>query len=211
MLNGVEVGRVWRQEEQRGAGGCDELCRLWRLVKGRIIQDDEVLGVEAWAQPRLQPGVEDHRIAGALEEQRLFELSIHTGSKQRGSWPSMPGDETVHAVALRRVPIPPGRGRGKAAFIDMDGPFAATNESFSQAQELFPLLRITFVVAYPFFYESRPVYGVRSRCNAGRPGNAALVLLGSDQDALRHDGAARPNPVYEALAGQDACTPYRRA
>lgn len=92
MLNGVEVGRVRRQEEQRGAGGGDELRRLWQFVKGRIIEDDEMLGVEAWAQPRLQPGVEDHRIAGALEEQRFFESSVHTGGKQRGPWPSMPGD-----------------------------------------------------------------------------------------------------------------------
>ena len=62
-----------------------------------------------------------------------------------------------------------------------------------------------------FFYGSRPVCGVHSRCNAERPGNAAPVLLGSNQDALLHDGAALPNPVYEALAGQDACTPHRRA
>ena len=68
MLNGVEVGRVWRQEEQRGAGGGDELRCLWGFVKRGIIQDDEMLGIEARAQPRLQPGVEDPRIACALEE-----------------------------------------------------------------------------------------------------------------------------------------------
>lgn len=67
MFNGVEGGRVRRQEEQRGAGGCDELRRLWRFVKGCIVQYDEVLGIEARAQPCLQPGVEDHRIASALE------------------------------------------------------------------------------------------------------------------------------------------------
>ena len=68
LLNGVEVGSVRRQEEQRGAGGCDELRRLWRFVKGRIIQYDAVLGVEARAQPCLQPGVEDLRIARPVEE-----------------------------------------------------------------------------------------------------------------------------------------------
>lgn len=49
MLNGVEVGRVRRQEEQRGAGGGDELRRLGRFVKRGIIEDDEMLGVEARA------------------------------------------------------------------------------------------------------------------------------------------------------------------
>lgn len=67
MFNGVEVGRVRREEEQRGAGGGDTLRCLWRFVKGRIIEYDEVLGIEAWAQSCLQPGVEDHRLACAFE------------------------------------------------------------------------------------------------------------------------------------------------
>jgi len=68
MFNGVEVGRVWRQEEQRGAGGGDELRCFGRFVKRGMIQYDEILGIEARAQPRLQSGVEDPRIACALEE-----------------------------------------------------------------------------------------------------------------------------------------------
>jgi len=125
MFNGVEVGRVRRQAKQHGAGGGDELRRLWRFVNGGMIQYDEVLSIEARAQSRLQPGVEDHGIACALEEQRFFEAPFHSGGNERGPWPSMPGDQTVHAVALRRIPIPPRRRRGKAAFIDMNGLFAA--------------------------------------------------------------------------------------
>lgn len=82
LLNGVEIGRVRRQKEQRGAGGGDKLRGLWRFVKGRIIEDDEMLGIEAWAQPRLQPGVEDHRIAGAVEEAQPHS-SIWTGRLPR--------------------------------------------------------------------------------------------------------------------------------
>ena len=76
-----------------------KLCRLRRFVKGHILQDDEVLGVEARAQPCLQPSVEDHRIARALDEQRLAESPFHTGHNQRGPWPSMPG---AHTVALSK-------------------------------------------------------------------------------------------------------------
>ena len=47
MLNRVEVGRVRRQEEQRGTGGCDERRCLGRFVKRGIIQYDEMLGIEA--------------------------------------------------------------------------------------------------------------------------------------------------------------------
>jgi len=57
-------------------------------------------GVEARAQLRLQPGVEDLCIARALEEQGLCESPFHTGRNARGPGPSMPGDQTVHTVAL---------------------------------------------------------------------------------------------------------------
>jgi hypothetical protein len=211
LFDGVKVGRVRRQIQQRGAGGLDELRRLRRCVKGRVVHNHEVLGIETRAQPCPEPGVEDHRIARPLKQQWFFELPIHTDRNQRGSWPSLPGDQAVHAVALRCVPIPPRGRRRKPAFIDMDGSFAAAKEPLAQAQEVFPLLRIALLVPDPFFYGSPPVCGVRSRCNAGTPGNAVLAPLVSDRDGLPHDGATRPNPVCVALVGQDACTPRRRA
>jgi len=117
-----------------------------------MIEDDEVLGVEARAQLCLQPGVEDHRLTGAFEQTGLCQSPIDASGKEREAWSSMPGNQAIHALAFGRVPIPSRRRRGKAAFIDMDGLFAAANEPFSQAQEPFPLLRITFLVAHPFFY-----------------------------------------------------------
>jgi len=152
LFDRVEVGRVRRQEQQRGAGGLDELCRFQRCMKCRVVHDREVVGRQARAQPGLQPGVEDRRITRPREQKRLLESPFSTGRKQRGPRPSLPGDQAVHAVALRCVPIPPRRRRCKPAFIDMDGAFAAANESLAQAQELFTLLRIAFVVPDPCFY-----------------------------------------------------------
>lgn len=211
LFDRVKVGRVRRQEQQRGAGGLDERRRLRRCVKGRVVHDHEVLGIETRAQPRLEPGVEDHRIARPLKQQWFFESPIHTGRNQRGPWPALPGDQAVHAVTLRCVPIPPRRRRRKPAFIDMDGSFATAKEPLAQAQELFPLLRIALLVPDPFFYGSTPVCGVRSRCNAGTPGNAVLAPLVSDRDGLPHDDARRPNPVCGVVVGRDACMLGRRA
>ena len=211
MLNRVEVGCVRGQEEQRGTGGCDELRRLWRFVKRGMIQYDERLGTEARAESRVQPGVEDHRIACAFKAQRFFEAPFHTGGNERGSWLSMSGDQTVHAVALRRVPIPSRRRSGNAACIDMNGLFAMAKEPFTQAQELFPLLRIAFLVAHPFFCGLMPVCEVRSRCNTGRPGNAAPAPLVSDRDGLPPDGAVVPTPVCGNGEGLDARSRRHRA
>ena len=125
MLDGVKVWGVWRQEQQGSAGLRNELCRFGRFVKGGVVHDHEVMVRQARAQPRLQPGVEDHRIAGPFEQQRFFEPSIDSCGQQRGTGPSMPGDQAIDTLALRRISIPPCRRWCKSTFIDMDGLFAA--------------------------------------------------------------------------------------
>jgi len=208
---GLKSGEYGGRKSSVAPVAAMKLFRLRRFVKGCILQDDEVLGVEARAQPCLQPGVEDHRIARALDEQRLVESPFHTGHNQRGPWPSMPGAQTVHTLALRGVPIPSRCRSGKAAFVDMDGPFATVNEPFSQTQEPFPLLRITFLVDHSFFEESLLVCGVGSRCKAETPGNAAPVPRVFDREEPPHDGAIAPNPPCENREGLDACRPRRQA
>lgn len=135
VLNGVEVWGIWWQEEKGCAGFLNEVRGCRGCVEGRIVHDDQVLAGQPWTPPRLQPCVEDHRVTRPFEQQRFFESPLHAGGDQRGAWPSMPRDQTVHALALQRVSIPPHRRRDKAAFIDVDGPFAASNEPFPQAQE----------------------------------------------------------------------------
>ena len=133
LFDRIEVRRIRREEQQRGTGGLDELRRFRRFVKGRVVHDHEMLGRQARAQPCLQPGVEDDRIAGALEQKRFFESPVHPGRNQRGAWSPMPGDEAVHTLALWGVPIAPCRRRRKATFIDMDRLFAVAKKPLAPA------------------------------------------------------------------------------
>lgn len=133
LLNGVEVGSVRRQKEPRGTGGGDALRRLWRFVKRGVVHNHEGLVGQARTQPRVQLGVEDDRIPGPFEQERFLEAPLHTGRKQRGPRPTMPGNQAIHAVALRRVPIPPCCRRRNATFINLDRPFATAKEPFPQA------------------------------------------------------------------------------
>ncbi len=55
MLDGVEVWGIRRQEQKRCAGFLDKLHGFRRFVKGRIVHDDEVMVIQARAQPRLHP------------------------------------------------------------------------------------------------------------------------------------------------------------
>ena len=44
LLDRVQVGRVFRQEEELGAGRADELAHGFALVAAEIVHDDDVAG-----------------------------------------------------------------------------------------------------------------------------------------------------------------------
>jgi hypothetical protein len=211
MFDGVQVWRIRRKEQQGRACLLDEPCRFRRGMKRGVVHDHEVLGIQTRAQPRLEPGIEDRRIAGPIEQVRFFESPVHASRNQRGAWPSMPGDQAVYTLAFWCIPIASRRRRGKPTFIDVDGLFAATQEPLAQTEEPFSLKRVALVVPQSFFYESPPVFAVRSRYNIGKPGNAVPVLLASDQGVPLHAGAPPPNPVCGAAVDRGACRPRRQA
>ncbi len=153
MFDRVQVWRIRGEKQQGRARRRDELRRVGRGMKCGAVHDHEVLGIQPWAQPRLQPGVENRRITGAFEQTGLCQSPIDASGNERDAWPSMPGNQAIDALAFGRVPIPPHRRRGNPAFIDVDGLFAAAQEPFAQTEEPFSSERVAFSVAQPFFYE----------------------------------------------------------
>ena len=89
MLDGVEVGRIGREKEQGRASRCDELRGFGRGMKRGVVHDHEVVGIEPWAQPRLQPGVEDARIARPIKQQGFCQPPLHASRNERRARPSM--------------------------------------------------------------------------------------------------------------------------
>lgn len=69
VLDGVEVWGIRWQKQQRGAGVRDQVRRFGRLVKGRVVHDDQVLASQTRTQPRFEPGVEHLGIARAFEKE----------------------------------------------------------------------------------------------------------------------------------------------
>ena len=90
MLDGVQVGRIGWQKQQRGAGVLDEVRRFRSFVKGRVVHDDQVLVGQTRTQPGFEPGVEHRGIAGAFEEERFFKIQPDAGGDQRGARSAVP-------------------------------------------------------------------------------------------------------------------------
>ena len=82
VLDGVQVGRIRWQTQQRGAGGLNQVRRFRRGVKGRVVQDDQVLAGQTRTQPGLEPGIEHRGIARAVEEERFFKSRPDAGGDQ---------------------------------------------------------------------------------------------------------------------------------
>ncbi len=70
MLDGIQIGRVRRQEEHRGPRGGDERVGKSTFVEGRIVHNHDLGVVQEWTEFPRQPGIEERRVVGARKQER---------------------------------------------------------------------------------------------------------------------------------------------
>lgn len=116
-------------------------------MKCGVVHDDEVVGVQTRAQPRLQPGIEHPGIASTVEQQGL----CHASRNERRPGASMSRDQAVHTLAFGGIPIPPCRRRHTPAFIEVHGVFAAAYEPLAKTEKLLATQGVAFGIAQSFF------------------------------------------------------------
>jgi len=68
LLDGIEVGGVWRQVPEPGAGGLDEATQNGGFVAAEIVHDDDVAGSEHWDELLFDIGTEALAIDWAIED-----------------------------------------------------------------------------------------------------------------------------------------------
>src|SRR2546430_3091019 len=67
LLDRVQVRRVFRQEEELGTGGADELAYCFGFVTAEIVHDDDVAGTKRGDKDLLDIGPEALTIDGTVE------------------------------------------------------------------------------------------------------------------------------------------------
>ena len=67
LLDRVQVRRVFRQEEELGAGGANELAHGFGFVAAEIVHDDDVAGMKRGSEDLLDIGPEALAIDWAVE------------------------------------------------------------------------------------------------------------------------------------------------
>ena len=70
VFDGVQIGRVWRQEQESGPGAFDQLVGLGTFVEGGVIHDHHLRVVQKGAELGFQPPIADGRVARSFKQDR---------------------------------------------------------------------------------------------------------------------------------------------
>ena len=120
LLDGREVGRVRRQEEQLAAARFNGLANAVGFVGAQIVHDDHL----SWPQRRREllgdvPG-KRVRIHRPLDQPRLVQPIGGERGHQRGVLAVVARDRSTGPPVMRRPAIQAGQGDVRAAFVDKD-------------------------------------------------------------------------------------------
>ena len=113
VLNGIEVGGVWREEFAGTAGSFDELLSLGRVVKGSIVVQYNL--------PRLEHGHQTVLDIGLKERRRAVPFK-NKGSNQRSLVQGVNNTDPLGAVARLLSPtwLPPQTPAVSQRFMIVD-------------------------------------------------------------------------------------------
>src|SRR3546814_13281453 len=82
LLDGIEIGRVWRQEPEAGAGGADRIAYELGLVAAEIVHEDDIARLEA-GEP-LMANIGQEAFAGdrtVEDASRRYGKSVESGER----------------------------------------------------------------------------------------------------------------------------------
>ncbi len=82
VFDGVQVWRVWRQEQESSRGAFNQLSGLGTFVEGHIIHDHDMRGFQAGTELSFQPPIEDICVAGPLKQAGGFAAGSDPGGNQ---------------------------------------------------------------------------------------------------------------------------------
>ena len=112
LFDGVQVGRIRRQVEQRGLRRRESFFHSSHLVAAEVVEDHDVPGLQGGAQKLLHPSQEQFAIHGPVGDQGRRQLIVPQTRQKRGRLPIAIGGRCDAALSAGRQV---GRGPG---FID---------------------------------------------------------------------------------------------
>ena len=149
VFDGVEVGRVRRQEQQLAARRCHQLLRGRRLMKPGVVQHDHTARRQRGQQHFFKINVHRLRVATALKDQRRDQLVLLGSRNDAGTFPPFAGYGLINPLASGRASVFTIQAVIHAAFVEVKDGLAG--QLFQFAAEEPPLDLVALAIFCEFF------------------------------------------------------------
>ena len=122
QFDGIEVGTVRREVEQLRSGAFDGRGDLCSLVRGEVVGNDQIAGLQSRRQALLDVGEEGRPIHGTIQQPGSGQLIMTQRGDEGGSLPVSMRHPIHAACAARGSSIKPHHLGVEAGFIEKDQP-----------------------------------------------------------------------------------------
>jgi hypothetical protein len=122
LLDRVEVGRIFGQEEQAGAGGSDCLPHGLAFVRAEIVGYDDIVWLEGRDQELRDVGEEALAVDRAVEETRRLDAIAPQSGQERRGFPMSVRDLVDQSAPARRPAVKAGHVGLGPGLVDEDEP-----------------------------------------------------------------------------------------
>ena len=104
LLDGVEVGGVFRQEHQAGSDIPDRLAHRLSFVGSEIVEDDDVARFQRRHEELIDIGAETLAVDGSVKQAGRVDAVVAQGGEERRGLPLALRDLVDEALSLRAQP-----------------------------------------------------------------------------------------------------------
>jgi hypothetical protein len=115
LLDGVEVGGVFRQEDEAGSDIADRLPHRFSLRGAEIVEDHDVARLQRWHEDLFDIGVEALAVDGPVEQAGRVDAVIAQGGEESRGLPFCPAGPCRRGAG----PLAPSRAGGSSWSLSM--------------------------------------------------------------------------------------------
>ena len=101
LFDRIEVGRIFRKEQETGSSGLDGLSHRLSFVRSEIVEHDDVVGLERWDQKLLDIGAKALAVDGTVEHTGRFDAVVAQRGQEGRGLPFALRDLVDEALAAR--------------------------------------------------------------------------------------------------------------
>jgi len=120
LLDGVQVGRIFRKKEELGPGGADELAHGFAFVAAEIVDDDDLTGAKRRHEDVLDIDPEALAVDRTFNKPWRVDAVVAQRGEKSHRLPAAMWDLGIQPVAARRPPPERGHVGPGPGLVDED-------------------------------------------------------------------------------------------